>query len=278
MQANTANDTQTYPAESIPAGPYDPRAFRELSPRAAPPAKSDSEHLRQGAVHDLNNLLHIAFTNLFLLVQEQDKNTQRANEEIGDALCALQDAITNLTRLSSKNDNGEDLISVARVNYSMNVVYGWTHRTVFQGRVSYSEPEQGLYATVNAHFLESAILNLCLNARSAVKGKHDGGIRLILEQASVGRGEELAPGNYVKITVSDNGVGMGSEQIRCLLQPGSCECRLCDSRDQDGRGLGLKMVQRFASDAGGGVRIVSTPGKGTDVTILLPAAAGPQAR
>ncbi|WP_082850146.1 ATP-binding protein [Halioglobus sp. HI00S01] len=53
---------------------------------------------------------------------------------------------------------------------------------------------------------------------------------------------------------------------------------MCDSRDQEGHGLGLKMVQRFASDAGGGVRIVSTPGKGTDVTILLPAAAGPQAR
>ena len=118
--------------------------------------------------------------------------------------------------------------------------------------------------------LESAIVNLVNNARDAMP---EGG-RLLIE-AGMAQVDEvqarqlggIAPGAYVTISVTDNGSGMESEAVRRAFDP-----FFSTKRGGKGRGLGLSTVEGFAAQSGGGVTLASALGKGTIVTIYLPAA------
>jgi signal transduction histidine kinase len=121
--------------------------------------------------------------------------------------------------------------------------------------------------------LEAAILNLLNNARDAMP---DGG-RLLIETgmaqvdgASARQVGALAPGSYATISVTDNGMGMSPEVARRAFDP-----FFSTKRGGKGRGLGLSTIEGFANQSGGHVSLASAPGKGTTVTIYLPAASGP---
>ncbi|MGJ0508486.1 MAG: ATP-binding protein [Methylocystis sp.] len=115
--------------------------------------------------------------------------------------------------------------------------------------------------------LESALLNLAINARDAMP---EGGvlrIRLIDRKLTSGLEDpELEPGSYVEIEVSDDGVGMSPEQLIRVLEP-----FFTTKPTGKGTGLGLPQVYGFARQSGGNVRICSSINKGTTVQIFLPA-------
>jgi len=115
--------------------------------------------------------------------------------------------------------------------------------------------------------LESAILNLSINARDAMP---DGG-RLRIETSVVDEGDVADGAEYgrpfVRIAVSDTGVGMSREVLDKVFEP-----FFTTKPIGQGTGLGLSMVYGFAKQSGGLARIASTPGEGTTVEILLPAA------
>jgi signal transduction histidine kinase len=118
--------------------------------------------------------------------------------------------------------------------------------------------------------LEAAILNLATNARDAMP---EGGRLLIeadnaqVDEAQARQLTDVAPGAYVTIAVTDTGAGMSPEVACRALDP-----YFSTKRGGKGRGLGLSMVEGFARQSGGYVTLVSAPGKGTTVTIHLPAA------
>jgi len=124
-------------------------------------------------------------------------------------------------------------------------------------------------ALVDANQLESAILNLVINARDAMP---QGG-RLTVETSAVDLDEAyceahpgIAAGPYVVIAVSDTGVGMTPDLIEKAFDPFFTTKPL-----GQGTGLGLSMVYGFARQSNGQVRIHSAPGQGTSVKIYLPA-------
>ena len=126
----------------------------------------------------------------------------------------------------------------------------------------------GLWSTlVDQNQLESALLNLCINARDAMP---DGG-RLTIEMANqwlderVAREQEIPPGQYLSLCVSDTGTGMPPEVIARAFDPFFTTKPL-----GQGTGLGLSMVYGFARQSGGQARIYSESGKGTTVCIFLP--------
>ena len=123
---------------------------------------------------------------------------------------------------------------------------------------------------VDPAWLESAILNLALNARDAMP---DGGT-LTIETANrqfddpiAVQGAEIASGRYVALFVSDTGVGMTPEIIARAFDP-----FFTTKEPGKGTGLGLSMVYGFVKQSGGQVRIYSEVGIGTTVKIHLPAA------
>jgi CheY-like chemotaxis protein len=120
---------------------------------------------------------------------------------------------------------------------------------------------------VDPHQLENALLNLCINARDAMP---DGGEltieigNLSLEDQTL-LGPDCAPGDYVRISVTDTGVGMSEETIARAFDPFFTTKPL-----GQGTGLGLSMIYGFVRQSSGQVSISSRPGEGTHVCIYLP--------
>jgi PAS domain S-box-containing protein len=122
-------------------------------------------------------------------------------------------------------------------------------------------------ALVDPNQLESALLNLCINARDAMP---DGG-RLTIETSNrwlderVARGRDLPPGQYVSLCVSDTGTGMPPDVVARAFDP-----FFTTKPVGQGTGLGLSMVHGFVRQSGGQARIYSEPGQGTMVCLYLP--------
>jgi PAS domain S-box-containing protein len=124
---------------------------------------------------------------------------------------------------------------------------------------------------VDSGQLESALLNLCINARDAMP---DGG-RITIETANkrlddrAAAERDLPPGQYVSLCVTDTGAGMTPEVVARAFDPFFTTKPL-----GAGVGLGLSMIYGFVRQSGGQVRIHSEPGLGTTICLYLPRYAG----
>lgn len=120
-------------------------------------------------------------------------------------------------------------------------------------------------AYTDAHQLENALLNLVINARDAMS---EGG-RLIIQTGCAKinntQHDHLEPGDYITLSVADNGCGMPAEVIAKAFDP-----FFTTKPIGQGTGLGLSMVYGFVKQTGGHVRIDSTLGQGTLITLFLP--------
>jgi signal transduction histidine kinase/ActR/RegA family two-component response regulator len=125
-------------------------------------------------------------------------------------------------------------------------------------------------AMVDPSQMESAILNLCLNARDAMP---DGGVLTITAANEVletcDAPDDPPPGDFVCISVADTGEGMTPDVLRRAFDP------FFTTKGLAGTGLGLSQVYGMVRQSGGTVRAESTPGQGTRVALLLPRAASP---
>jgi PAS domain S-box-containing protein len=126
----------------------------------------------------------------------------------------------------------------------------------------------GLWLTrVDAPQLESAVLNLAINARDAMP---EGG-KLTIETANkwlderAAKEREIPPGQYVSVCVTDTGVGMTPEVAARAFDPFYTTKPI-----GQGTGLGLSMIYGFVRQSGGQVRIYSEEGKGTTMCLYLP--------
>ena len=124
-------------------------------------------------------------------------------------------------------------------------------------------------AIVDSNQLESAILNLAINARDAMP---DGGMLTVetdvieLDQAYAAIHPDIVAGRYVVVAVSDTGVGIEKDVLDRVFEP-----FFTTKAIGQGTGLGLSMIYGFARQSGGQVRIHSQPGHGASVRIYLPA-------
>ncbi|CCD92842.1 putative sensor histidine kinase with two PAS and a response regulator receiver domains [Bradyrhizobium sp. ORS 375] len=122
-------------------------------------------------------------------------------------------------------------------------------------------------ALIDPSQLESALLNLCINARDAMP---EGG-RITIETANkwlddrAARERDLSPGQYISLCVTDTGTGMTSDVIEHAFDP-----FFTTKPIGQGTGLGLSMVYGFARQSGGQVRIYSEVGQGTTMCLYFP--------
>ncbi|MBV6814459.1 ATP-binding protein [Xanthomonas campestris pv. passiflorae] len=131
-------------------------------------------------------------------------------------------------------------------------------------------------AYVDENQLESALINLAINARDAMP---DGGqLRIATRQLQVedqplelGRGIALAPGNYVVVSVADTGTGMPADVLERVFEPFYTTKPI-----GQGTGLGMSMIYGFMQQSNGQVWVESQPGTGTTVSLYLPAGVAAQ--
>jgi PAS domain S-box-containing protein len=131
------------------------------------------------------------------------------------------------------------------------------------------QPGPGLWLThCDANQLENALLNLVINARDATPHGGSISIRTANVELAAGDGpfhEDVAPGQYVALSVTDTGSGMAKDVLERVFEP-----FFTTKPIGQGTGLGLSMVYGFVRQSGGHVQIRSEPGAGTAVTIYLP--------
>jgi len=223
--------------------------------------------LTGGIAHDFNNLLTVIIGNLEMLEARLAEGVQL--ELAREALEAAEAG----GRLTSR------LLAFARRSHlepepvNLNTfVLGLTqmlHRTLGETVYLSNALSPNLW-TVRADpsQVESAIVNLALNARDAMPS----GGRLVIETANMSvafgdtEGEDaLQPGDYVRLSVSDTGTGMAP-----MVREHAFEPFFTTKSKGQGTGLGLPMVYGFARQSGGHATIYSEEGRGTTVNLYLP--------
>ncbi len=225
--------------------------------------------LTGGVAHDFNNLLMVVMGNL-QLVEQLVKNDERATKRIRAALEAA-DKGSDLTRRMLAFSRQQTLqskeLSVNELVFKMEDMLKHAISATVDLKII---PGQDLWPVkADQTMLETAILNLAINARDAMKPK--GGTLIIetanrnLDQAYCADHEDIAPGDYVEIAVTDTGAGIAPENIEKVFQP-----FFTTKGPEAGSGLGLSMIYGFVKQSAGHIKIYSEVGHGTTVKIYLP--------
>jgi signal transduction histidine kinase len=222
--------------------------------------------LTGGIAHDFNNMLSVIIWNLDTVTKSLKgggKLYDRAQMALNGALnCAeLIRQLLTFTRHQPRQARAIDLLElVPRMARMLAPVIGE------QIELDTALPE-GLWPIfADAAQVKSALLNLAINSRDAMP--HGG--RLTIEASNIHHSAvdpELAPRDYVMLSVKDTGVGMPSEVAERAFEP------FFTTKPQgEGTGLGLSMVYGFVKQSQGHVRIESEVGAGTTIRLYLPRA------
>lgn len=225
--------------------------------------------LTGGIAHDFNNLLTaISGSQELMRMRLRQGRVQDLERYLGVAQGAVQRAASLTHRLLAYARRQALLASAVDVNNLVHDVEELISRTLGPHIQLKVRPAEGLWHCLcDAHQLDSALLNLCINARDAMP---QGG-RLTIATANVELDEaaaqqaEVAPGEYVSLAVSDTGTGMSEETMQRVFDP-----FFTTKPAGAGTGLGLSMVYGFVRQSGGQVRARSAPGEGSTFTLYLP--------
>ena len=234
-------------------------------------------HLTGGVAHDFNNLLTVIIGNLEIAQRQLTSAAEGAHDRLTRALAnatrGAQRATTLTQRLLAASRQQPLAPQPLDLNKLMNGLSDFLVRSLGE-HISLKVVDAGNLWKVETDpaQLESAILNLVVNARDAM---HEGG-KLTVEMSNAYLDEEycrrhidLAPGQYVQISVSDTGIGMTPDVMARAFEPFFTTKPL-----GQGTGLGLSQVYSFVKQSGGHVKIYSEPGEGTTVKVYLPRLVG----
>ncbi len=229
--------------------------------------KSDAiGQLTSGIAHDFNNLLAVVIGNAGLLQGRLNIEDDKLVNEVIEAGHRGAELTKRLLAYSRQ----QPLKPVrSEINKLVSGMGELLRRTLGNGIVVELDLiKDVVYAMVDPSLLESAILNLALNARDAMP--NGGKLTIGTSRCTKRHESQLATNNqsassYMSIVVRDNGVGMSSEESSRAVEP-----FYTSKNTGDGNGLGLPMVYGFAKQSDGDLLIDSHPGTGTSVTIYLP--------
>jgi PAS domain S-box-containing protein len=225
--------------------------------------------LTGGVAHDFNNLLTVILGNLETLsrhVPEEDGRLRRAVEYAtrgAQRAATLTQQLLAFARRQPLNPKPTD------VNRLVGGMSDLVRRTLSESIAVETVLSGGLWRIeVDPHQLESALINLAVNARDAMPS----GGKLTIETANAhldesyaSRFAEIVPGQYVVICVTDTGTGMSSEVMARAFDP-----FFTTKPIGEGTGLGLSQVFGFVKQSGGHIKLYSELGQGTTVKIYLP--------
>lgn len=223
--------------------------------------------LTGGIAHDFNNVL-AAVTNSLQLVQASAGGDAKQRQRLDRALQAARNGAALVQQLLVFARKQPLQSRSMDVNQIVNTTLAMFSRGAPENILVVTELAPDLStAKVDAAQLQTAILNLAVNARDAMPS----GGTLTIRTMNLGRGARLPAslpaGDYVGIVVSDTGSGMPSEVLAHALEP-----FFTTKEIGKGTGLGLSMVYSAMRQMEGDVEIESTPGEGTAVRLIVPAA------
>jgi PAS domain S-box-containing protein len=226
--------------------------------------------LTGGIAHDFNNLLTIIVGGAEVLMEtlEPASEAQDIAKLVFSAGERGADLVSRLLTFSRAQPLDPLPIGVHGLFSALEPL---VRRTIGENIQVHFQAERDLACLADRNQLESALLNLAINARDAMP---NGGILKIEASAyhvtGLNGAGGIPPGQYVQLSVKDTGQGMDSKTLERATDP------FFTTKDVGkGTGLGLAMAYGFATQSGGAMRIRSALGKGTTVDILLPVTSHP---
>ena len=219
--------------------------------------------LTGGVAHDFNNLLMVVLGSLETLGRRLNMEEREARL-LDNALQAAQRGAQLTQRMlafARKQELEQKEVDLPELVRGMSGLLGRTLGPSIQIETRF--PLALPHAWADANQIDSALLNLAVNARDAMP---EGGTLVIAAHAAeIAPGDpQLAPGRYVVLAVDDSGEGMDAETLARATDP-----FFTTKGVGKGTGLGLSMVQGIAEQSGGRLRIESQKGQGTRVEIWL---------
>ncbi|MGE7139283.1 response regulator [Luteibacter sp. NPDC031894] len=222
--------------------------------------------LTGGIAHDFNNLLTSIITGIDLINRQLEAGQPEKLRRFADAALGSARRAAALTHRLLAFARQQPLDAKATdVNRCIRSLDDMLRRTLGERvLLDLDLASSPMVADVDANQLENAVINLVINARDAMP---EGGIiRVSTRRQRIARDASLGEGDYVELTVSDNGSGIDPATLEKVFEP-----FFTTKPMGQGTGLGLSMIYGFARQSGGEARIRSTVGRGTDVSLFLPA-------
>ena len=224
--------------------------------------------LAGGVAHDFNNLLAVILN--YARFVRQDVDGTPSAEDADQILSATNKAANLVRQLLAFSRREIIKPAVLDLNHVVSEMERMLRRTIKESILLVVELEPELWRTeVDPGHLEQVILNLAVNADAAMP---EGG-RLQIHTANRSIDETIAaqrpglsPGDYVFLSVSDDGVGMSKDVAAHVFEP-----FFTTKAVGEGTGLGLSTAYGIVKQAGGHISVYSEPGKGTSFNIYLPA-------
>ncbi|MCU0815661.1 MAG: ATP-binding protein [Cypionkella sp.] len=201
--------------------------------------------------HDFGNILSTIAGSLHLMEKAQPAHQTRLRQTIASAVDLGTSLTSRLLAFARRQHLEPETVDLPQLVEGLADLVGFALRDEIDLVISTGAAP--LPVRVDPGQLESAILNLCLNAGQAIPER--GSIRLTVRQE----------GQQAVIEVADTGVGMSAEVLAHAMEP-----FFTARSDGTGTGLGLAMVYGFIRQSGGDISITSAPGKGTTVRLTLP--------
>jgi PAS domain S-box-containing protein len=234
--------------------------------------------LTGGIAHDFNNLLTVASVSLEM-ASEAAADGEPSPELIESARGALERGMRLTSQLLSYARRQPLRPEALDLGQLLPNLLEMMQRTIGEKYPIRLIAEETAPIAADPAQLEAALLNLLVNARDAMP--NGGPITVETRPVTIaerhpGLGDDLAPGPYTVITVTDRGMGMPAEVRQRIFEP-----FFTTKPAGKGTGLGLSMVLGFAKQSGGHVAVYSEPGQGTAMKLFLPlahGASGPAAR
>lgn len=230
--------------------------------------------LTGGIAHDFNNLLQVMMGYLDSIQRNVDKPDfprSRIRDSAEHALSAAERAsrlTQQLLAFSRKQTLTGRVINLNNIVKASQEMSG----SVLEGvRVNSHLEPQLLNCRIDPTQIELALLNIFVNSRDALVGRDKPTITIEtknhrVEGAQTSLLNDLQPGQYVSLSVTDNGCGMSQEVATRVMDP------FFTTKDEGkGTGLGLSMVYGFAKQSGGAARVYSEENIGTTIRLYFPA-------
>jgi PAS domain S-box-containing protein len=227
--------------------------------------------LTGGIAHDFNNMLTVVIGSLDRLrrLQKDDPATLKRIDMALSGAMRCSDMTRQLLAFARRQPLRPQAVDLNDLVFG---IADMVRRVLGEGIELVLEPGSDLWpATTDPTQIESALLNLVVNARDAMP---EGG-RLSLSTANVQvseresrAGGDLAPGDYVMLVVRDTGVGIPAEFRDRVFEP-----FFTTKPTGRGTGLGLSIIYGFVKQSGGHIRLDTEVGLGTTFSIYLPRAA-----
>lgn len=227
--------------------------------------------MTSGIAHDFNNILSAILANLQLIERQAPFENSAINESLEGALKATRRGAELTRRLLAFTRLQGSQISAVRIRDVTRDLRQLVKLAVPSStEVFIEDSDSNLSVRCDIAELEAALLNLVANARDAIGLGTSGRIEVKARGVSYPDSEPAKSpagvvGDFVELSVSDNGIGMDPLTAREATEP-----FFTTKPIGAGTGLGLSIVSAFVDRANGHLSIASTPGEGTTISILLP--------